>query len=129
RLRRRSLVAMSVGNTLEWYDWTVYTVASVYIAGALFESGDSLPALLQTLAVFAIGFLARPFGGVVFGRLADKLGRRAVLITTMLLMAAGSLAIGLTPSYAAVGSLASVMVLLARLVQGFAHGGESTTSY
>lgn len=129
RLRRRSLVAMSVGNTLEWYDWTVYTVASVYIAGALFESGDSLSALLQTLAVFAIGFLARPFGGVVFGRLADKLGRRAVLITTMLLMAAGSLAIGLTPSYAAVGSLASVMLLLARLVQGFAHGGESTTSY
>jgi len=129
RLQRKSLIAMSVGNTLEWYDWTVYTVASVYIAAALFESGDALSALLQTLAVFAIGFLARPLGGVVFGRLADKLGRRAVLITTMLLMAGGSLAIGLTPSYAAVGSFASLILLLSRLVQGFAHGGESTTSY
>lgn len=129
RLQRKSLVAMSVGNTLEWYDWTVYTVASVYIAAALFEQGDPLSALLQTLAVFAIGFLARPLGGIVFGRLADKIGRRGVLVSTMLLMAGGSLAIGLTPSFETVGPFASLILLLARLVQGFAHGGESTTSY
>ncbi|KAB1656026.1 MFS transporter [Pseudoclavibacter chungangensis] len=129
RLQRKSLLAMSVGNTLEWYDWTVYTVASVYIAAALFESGDPLSALLQTLAVFAIGFLARPLGGIVFGRIADRRGRRAVLITTMLLMAAGSVVIGLTPSFEAIGPLASLLLLVARLIQGFAHGGESTTSY
>lgn len=129
RAQRKSLVAMAVGNTLEWYDWTVYTVASVYIAAALFEPGDPLSSLLQTLAVFAIGFLARPIGGVVFGRMADHRGRRAVLITTMLLMAAGSLVIGLTPSFEAIGPFASLLLLLARLVQGFAHGGESTTSY
>lgn len=129
RLQRKSLFAMSIGNTLEWYDWTVYTVASVYIAAALFESGDPLSALLQTLAVFAIGFLARPLGGVVFGRMADRQGRRAVLITTMLLMAAGSVVIGLTPSFEAIGPFASLLLLVARLIQGFAHGGESTTSY
>lgn len=129
KLRRKSLLAMSVGNILEWFDWTVYTVGAVYIASALFESGDPLSSLLQTLAVFAIGFLMRPVGGIVFGRLADRLGRRVVLMTTMLLMAGGSVIIAFVPSYAAIGSWASVLLLLARLLQGFAHGGESTTSY
>lgn len=129
RRRKRSLIALSIGNVLEWFDWTVYTVASIYIAKALFESGDPLSSLLQTLAVFAIGFLMRPVGGVVFGYLADRIGRRGVLLTTMLLMAAGSVAIGVAPSYAQAGALASVVLLVARLVQGFAHGGESTTSY
>ncbi|MGC7152231.1 MFS transporter [Paenarthrobacter ureafaciens] len=129
RLQRKSLLATGVGNLLEWFDWTIYTVASVYIAGSLFNSGNPMSALLSTLAVFAVGFLMRPIGGLVFGPLADKLGRRKVLLTTMFLMAGASLGIALIPSYAAIGSWASLLLLLARLVQGFAHGGESTTSY
>lgn len=129
RLQRKSLLATGVGNLLEWFDWTIYTVASVYIAGSLFSSGNPMSALLSTLAVFAVGFLMRPIGGLVFGPLADKLGRRKVLLTTMFLMAGASLGIALIPSYAAIGSWASLLLLLARLIQGFAHGGESTTSY
>lgn len=129
RLKRKSLLATGVGNLLEWFDWTIYTVASVYIAGSLFNSGNPMSALLSTLAVFAVGFLMRPIGGLVFGPLADKLGRRRVLLTTMFLMAGASLGIALIPSYAAIGSWASLLLLLARLIQGFAHGGESTTSY
>ncbi|WP_426004292.1 MFS transporter [Paenarthrobacter sp. NyZ202] len=129
RLQRKSLLATGVGNLLEWFDWTIYTVASVYIAGSLFDSGNPMSALLSTLAVFAVGFLMRPIGGLVFGPLADKLGRRKVLLTTMFLMAGASLGIALIPSYAAIGSWASLLLLLARLIQGFAHGGESTTSY
>ncbi|MEC3851882.1 MFS transporter [Paenarthrobacter ureafaciens] len=129
RLQRKSLLATGVGNLLEWFDWTIYTVASVYIAGSLFNSGNPMSALLSTLAVFAVGFLMRPIGGLVFGPLADKLGRRKVLLTTMFLMAGASLGIALIPSYAVIGSWASLLLLLARLVQGFAHGGESTTSY
>ena len=128
-LKRRSLLATGVGNLLEWFDWTIYTVASVYIARALFDSRDPLSGLLSTLAVFAVGFLMRPIGGLVFGPLADRIGRRGVLLATMFLMAGGSLAIALIPSYESIGAGASVLLLLARLVQGFAHGGESTTSY
>lgn len=93
RLQRKSLLATGVGNLLEWFDWTIYTVASVYIAGSLFNSGNPMSALLSTLAVFAVGFLMRPIGGLVFGPLADKLGRRKVLLTTMFLMAGASLGI------------------------------------
>lgn len=127
--RKKSLLASGVGNLLEWYDWTIYAVASVYIASALFDKTDPTSALLSTLAVFAVGFISRPFGGFIFGPLADKIGRRNVLITTMLLMAGASIVIGLIPSYDSIGNWASVILLLARLTQGFAHGGETTTSY
>lgn len=129
RLRRKSLLALGVGNLLEWFDWTIYTVASIYIAGALFDSSNAMSGLLNTLAVFAVGFLMRPVGGLVFGPLADKLGRRTVLLSTMFLMAGASLGIALIPSYATIGSWASLLLVIARLVQGFAHGGEATTSY
>lgn len=128
-VRRRSLYAAGVGNMLEWFDWTIYTVASVYIARTLFDQSNSTSALLNTLAVFAVGFLMRPLGGLVFGPLADKLGRRVVLLTTMFLMAGASLGIALIPSFEAIGSWASLLLVLARLIQGFAHGGEATTSY
>ncbi len=128
-LRRKSLMATGVGNLLEWFDWTIYTVASVYIAAALFDKSNATSALLNTLAVFAAGFLLRPIGGIFFGILADKLGRRIVLLSTMLLMAGASLLIAFIPSYESIGSWASGLLLLARLVQGFAHGGETTTSY
>ncbi|WP_442961610.1 MFS transporter [Pseudoclavibacter sp. 13-3] len=126
---RRSLAASAVGNALEWFDWTVYAIFSTYIAGALFDQSDSVSALLGTLLVFAVGFIARPVGGMVFGALADRYGRKVVLVTTMLTTAGGSLLIGIAPSYEAVGGWASFVLLIARLAQGFAHGGESTASY
>ncbi len=97
-LRRRSLLATGVGNVLEWFDWAVYGVFSTYIAKALFNPDNPVSALLATLAVFAVGFVMRPLGGFVFGRIADRKGRKWVLLVTMLMMAFGSLLIGLIPS-------------------------------
>jgi MFS transporter, MHS family, alpha-ketoglutarate permease len=126
--RCRSVVAAGVGNVLEWFDWAVYALLSTYISAALFDGSDPVSALLGTLAVFAVGFVMRPLGGYVFGRLADRRGRRWVLVTTMTLMAAGSLAIAVIPDYTVIGGFASLLLLVARLAQGFAHGGESTIS-
>ena len=126
--RKRSLAASTVGNILEWYEWSAYAVFAPFIAAAMFNPDDPVSALLSTLAVFAVGFLMRPLGGIVFGRIADRKGRKFVLITTMLMMAGGSLVIGLMPTYDNVGVWASVILLLARVCQGFAHGGESATA-
>ncbi|MDN4645773.1 MFS transporter [Arthrobacter sp. PsM3] len=126
--KRRSMFASTIGNVLEWYEWSAYAVFAPFIAAAMFDSKDPVSALLSTLAVFAVGFLMRPLGGVVFGRIADRRGRKFVLITTMLIMAGGSLLIGLMPTYGQVGIWASVLLLLARVAQGFAHGGESATA-
>lgn len=127
--RLKSLGASAMGNLLEWFDWTLFAVFSPYIAQAMFDQTDPASALLATLAVFAVGFLFRPLGGVIFGRMADKLGRRKTMITTMMLMAAGSLMIAVLPGYATIGVAASVLLLVARLLQGLAHGGEAITSY
>ncbi|MGW9351481.1 MFS transporter [Nocardiopsis flavescens] len=129
RSKKKSLLASTVGNVLEWYEWSAYAVFAPFIAVVMFDQGDPLSALLSTLAVFAVGFLMRPLGGIVFGRIADRRGRKFVLVTTMLMMAAGSLVIGLMPTYAAIGAWASVVLLSARVLQGFAHGGESATAY
>lgn len=129
RSKKKSLLASTVGNVLEWYEWSAYAVLAPFIAVAMFDQGDPLSALLSTLAVFAVGFLMRPLGGIVFGRIADRRGRKFVLVTTMLMMAAGSLAIGLMPTYATIGAWASLVLLAARVLQGFAHGGESATAY
>jgi MHS family alpha-ketoglutarate permease-like MFS transporter len=127
--RKKSLIASSVGNVLEWYEWSAYAVFAPFIAAAMFSQDDPVSALLSTLAVFAVGFLMRPLGGIVFGRIADKRGRKFVLVTTMLMMATGSLLIGIMPTYGAIGAWASGLLLLARMMQGFAHGGESATAY
>ncbi len=126
---KRCLRASSIGNAIEWFDWTVYAIFAPYLAKNLFNPSDETSALLSTLAVFAVGFIARPVGGLVFGRLADRSGRRHVMILTVSMMALGSLSIGLSPSYAQVGILSSIVLLLARLLQGLAHGGDSATSY
>lgn len=126
--KRKSLIASTVGNVLEWYEWSAYAVFAPFIAAAMFNSANPVSALLSTLAVFAVGFGMRPLGGIVFGRIADRRGRKFVLVTTMLMMAGGSLAIGLMPTYAAIGAWASLLLLLARMSQGFAHGGESATA-
>lgn len=126
--KKKSLLATTAGNILEWYEWSAYAVFAPFIAAAMFSPNDPVSALLSTLAVFAVGFLMRPLGGIVFGRVADRRGRKFVLITTMLMMAGGSLVIGLMPSYETVGVWASVILLAARIGQGFAHGGESATA-
>ncbi|MFF9854207.1 MFS transporter [Streptomyces litmocidini] len=128
RSKRKSLVASTIGNVLEWYEWSAYAVFAPFIATAMFHASDQVSALLSTLAVFAVGFLMRPLGGIVFGRVADRRGRKFVLVTTMLMMAGGSLVIGLMPTYASLGAWASLILLLARMTQGFAHGGESATA-
>ncbi|MDT2010085.1 MFS transporter [Rhodococcus opacus] len=127
--RKKSLLASSVGNVLEWYEWSAYAVFAPFIAAAMFSNSDPVSALLSTLAVFAVGFLMRPLGGIVFGRIADKRGRKFVLVTTMLMMATGSLIIGIMPTYSTIGAWASLILLAARVMQGFAHGGESATAY
>ena len=128
-LRSQSMSATGIGNMLEWFDWAIYGVFAPYIAKALFNPADPASALLSTLAVFAVGFVFRPLGGLVMGNLADRVGRKSILLATMLLMSAASLMIGLAPTYATAGGWASAVILCARLLQGFAHGGESTASY
>ncbi|WP_010148376.1 MFS transporter [Serinicoccus profundi] len=126
--RARDLIAVNAGNTLEWYDWTIYTIFAPYFASQFFRSDDSVSALLATLAVFAVGFITRPLGGWLFGRYADRRGRKTALTLAMAIVAIGSLVIAVAPTYGAVGVLASVILLLARLVQGLAHGGEMGTA-
>lgn len=127
--RARSLRAAVAGNVIEWFDWTLYAIMSTYIASHYFDDADPASALLATLAVFAVGFLARPLGGLIFGRVADRFGRKTVLVTTISTMAASSFLIAFAPGYEQIGVFASLLLLAARLIQGLAHGGESGVSY
>lgn len=126
----RQLLAASVGNAVEWYDWYAYTFLATYIADQVFPKGadNSLVPLLSTFAVFAVGFFMRPVGGLLMGAIADRRGRRAALTVTILLMGGSSLLVGLTPTYAAAGVLAPVVLVLARLLQGLSVGGEFAAS-
>lgn len=118
----------SIGNLIEWYDWYAYTAFSIYFAAAFFPKGDQTAQLLNTAAVFAVGFLMRPLGGWMLGRYADRHGRRAALTLSVTLMALGSLVIALTPSYASIGVAAPILLVTARLLQGLSVGGEYSTS-
>ncbi|WP_140846589.1 MFS transporter [Paracoccus sp. FO-3] len=124
----RDLVAVNFGNALEWFDWTIYTIFAPYFAVQFFPSEDRAAALLATLAIFAVGFVTRPIGGLVFGLYADRVGRKASLTLAMLVTAGGSIVIALAPAFDSVGILASIILLVARLAQGMAHGGEMGTS-
>lgn len=128
RQARKNLFASTTGQLLEWYEWSSYAVFAPFIAAMMFNQMDPASALLSTLAVFAVGFLMRPLGGIVFGAIADRRGRKNVLITTMIMMALASVCIGLMPSYESIGIWASVGLLVIRMIQGFAHGGESATA-
>lgn len=121
----RSVVAAAVaGNALEFYDFVTYAFFAVYIGKSLFPEYTAYVSLLMSVGVFGIGFLARPLGGVVFGLMGDRIGRRASLIVTIVLMTAGTLGVALTPSFSSIGIAAPVIVVIARLVQGLALGGE-----
>ncbi|MFF2502628.1 MFS transporter [Streptomyces sp. NPDC058067] len=128
RLPVKTLVAASIGNAIEWYDWTVYATFLIYFATQFFPSDNPGLALVNTTATYAVAFFFRPIGGWLLGRFADVRGRKAAMILTILLMAGGSLAIGLLPTYDQVGWLAPVLLLLARISQGLSLGGEVSNS-
>ncbi|MGI4840479.1 MAG: MFS transporter [Janthinobacterium lividum] len=126
--RLRSIFSGSVGNMVEWYDWYVYAAFSLYFAQVFFPKGDLTAQLLNTAAIFAVGFLMRPLGGWLMGLYADRKGRKAALMASVLLMCFGSLVIALTPSYETIGVAAPILLVLARLMQGLSVGGEYGTS-
>ncbi|HTF46565.1 MAG TPA: MFS transporter [Pseudonocardia sp.] len=125
---RRSVLATLVGNTLEWFDWQAYAIFSVFFAGQFFPKSHGVSALLGTLAIFAVGFFFRPLGGLLIAGYTDRAGRRGGLVLSVLLMAAGSLLIAISPTYAQVGVLAPVLLLIARILQGLSTGGEFAAS-
>ena len=126
--RLRSIFSGALGNLVEWYDWYVYAAFSLYFAKAFFPQGDRTAQLLNTAAVFAVGFLMRPIGGWVMGLWADRHGRKSALMFSVTLMCAGSLLIALTPGYASIGIAAPALLIVARLLQGLSVGGEYGTS-
>jgi MHS family citrate/tricarballylate:H+ symporter-like MFS transporter len=125
------VIAVFVGNGLEFYDFLSYALFAVYIGRAFFPSSDGALSLLLSLATFGIGFVTRPIGGIVLGTLGDRIGRKPAMLISFLLMGIGMLGLALTPSYARIGIAAPILAVLFRLIQGFALGGEvgPTTAY
>ncbi|WP_020661985.1 MFS transporter [Amycolatopsis benzoatilytica] len=122
--RRRTLFGLGAGNAMEWFDWNIYATFASFFASQFFNAHSAVSALLSTLAVFAVGFAARPLGGLVFGWISDRKGRQLSMALTVAIAAGGSLVIGFSPTYGQIGVGASVILVVARLAQGLAHGGE-----
>jgi len=121
---RKAVRGAAIGNTVEWYDFAIYSTLATYIADKFFPSGDETAALLSTFAVFAAAFFMRPLGGFFFGPLGDRIGRQRVLALVIILMSGSTFIIGLVPSYESIGVAAPLLLLLMRCVQGFSAGGE-----
>ncbi|WP_234998495.1 MFS transporter [Salirhabdus sp. Marseille-P4669] len=121
---RKAVIATAVGNGMEWFDFGIYSYLAATIGQVFFPVASGPMQLVYSFATFAVAFLVRPIGGIFFGMLGDRLGRKKVLAITLIMMAIATLAIGLIPSYASIGSTATVLLLVARLVQGFSTGGE-----
>ncbi len=128
KARIRAILVGSAGNLVEWYDFYVYSAFSLYFADAFFPGDDPVAQMLSASGVFALGFLMRPVGAYVFGRIGDGRGRRAALMFSVLLMCAGSLVIALVPTHATIGAVAPALLLFARLLQGMSLGGEYGSS-
>ena len=126
--RLRSIFGGSVGNLVEWYDWYSYSAFALYFSSAFFPNSNPTAQLLNSAGIFAVGFLMRPIGGWLFGSIADKAGRKKSMTLSVLIMAIGSLIIGLTPGYNKIGILAPLLLVFARLIQGLSTGGEYGTS-
>lgn len=124
KVSRGALAATLAGNTLEFYDFISYTFFAVYIGKAFFPTNSEFASLLLSVATFGVGFLTRPLGGLWIGAYADRAGRRPALLLTIVLMTIGTLGIVATPSYATIGLPAPILLVIARLVQGLALGGE-----
>ena len=121
---RRAVAAASIGNALEWYDFSVYAFFAVYIGRNFFSQDDAAAQLLQAFMLFGLGFVARPLGALILGAYADTAGRKAALTLTILMMAAGTAIIAFAPPYSAIGFGAPLLIVCGRLLQGFSAGGE-----
>lgn len=121
---RRGLIALGLGGTLEWYDWMLFGLVASYLGPKFFPDSNPITATLSALAVFAVGFFFRPVGGIVLGTYADRIGRRKIMILSVVLMAATTLVIAVCPTYEQIGPWAGVILLLARIVQGISTGVE-----
>lgn len=122
--RRHAIAAATIGNGLEWFDFTVYGFFTPIIARLFFPAGDDLTSILLTVGTYGVGFFMRPVGAVVLGVYADRAGRKAALTLTILLMAIGTALLGFAPTYAQAGIVGPLVIVLARLIQGFSAGGE-----
>lgn len=123
---RKAGFAAFVGTTIEWYDFYVYATAAALVFGEIFFPSDTdrLTGIAAAFATYAVGFFARPLGGIVFGHVGDRIGRRTALVVTLTLMGAGTFLIGALPTYAQIGFWAPLLLVILRFVQGFAVGGE-----
>jgi MFS transporter, MHS family, proline/betaine transporter len=121
---RRAVVAAAIGNVLEWYDFGVYVFFAGAIAKTFFPANNATVSLLASFAVFGVGFLMRPLGGIIIGRYGDTHGRRAALTLTIMTMAVGTVLVGILPGYDSIGIAGPVLLVVARLIQGFSAGGE-----
>ncbi|MER6581754.1 MFS transporter [Nonomuraea sp. NPDC001023] len=128
RVPWKAVIGGSVGNLVEWYDWFVYSSFAVYFAASFFPDGDDTAKLLNTAAIFAVGFFMRPLGGWLLGRYADRRGRKAALTLTVTLMSASALLIAIAPTYESVGYFGALVLVVARLLQGLSVGGEYAAS-
>ena len=128
RHRVFAIMAASSGNLVEWFDFYVYAFSALYFAPAFFPKSDPTAQLLNTAGVFAAGFLMRPIGGWLFGRIADRVGRKASLLISVAMMCGGSLVIACLPTYAQIGAWAPLLLLVCRLFQGLSVGGEYGTT-
>ena len=122
---RRVMMASAIGSALEWYDFFIYGMAAALVFGELFfPKLESTAGTLAAFATFGVGFFARPFGGMIFGHLGDRIGRKPVLVITLMLVGVGTFLIGLLPTYETAGIWAPIMLVALRLVQGFGAGAE-----
>lgn len=128
RSLKRVIASAAIGQFVEFYDFVIYAYSATVIAKLFFPEQDAVAAQLSVFAVYAVGFAIRPIGGIVFGILGDRIGRRTVLVTVILMMGAGTMAIGFLPTYAQIGVFAPILLVLCRLVQGFSAAGETMTS-
>ncbi len=124
----KTLFAGMIGNVLEWYDFVVYGFLAVIIGELFFPSSDPMVSLLKSFGVFAVGFVMRPVGAILFGHIGDKYGRKKALTISIIMMAVSTTAIGLLPTYAQIGILAPTLLVILKLLQGLSVGGEYTTS-
>jgi len=122
--RLKAIFGGSIGNLVEWYDWYAYSAFAIYFSASFFPRGNPTVQLLNTAGIFALGFLMRPLGGYIFGRIADRVGRKQSMTLSVLLMSFGSLLIAVTPTYHSIGIIAPIALLTARLLQGLSVGGE-----
>ena len=128
RRRIGAIVAASSGNLVEWFDFYIYAFCAIYFSAAFFPKSNPTTQLLNTAGVFAAGFLMRPIGGWLFGRIGDRRGRKTAMVTSVAMMCVGSLLIAALPTYATIGTWAPALLLLARLFQGLSVGGEYGTT-